>query len=156
MAAVAANQLCATPELQPLHALLLLYPVTYHPIAHHASYIENATGYGLEADTMRWFWQQYAPDVSPDDPSVSPLQLQKVPALPPTLVATAEYDVLRDEGIAYAKKLAMAGIAVTHLHAPDMNHNFVAFPGTVQRFPQSDATLAQISQWLQAVLRSKP
>ncbi len=156
LAAVAANQLCATPTVQPLHALLLLYPVTDHPIANHASYIENATGYGLEANTMHWFWQQYAPDISPHDANVSPLQLQKVPALPPTLIATAEYDVLRDEGIAYAEKLAMAGIAVTHLHAPDMHHNFVAFPGTVQRFPQSDATLAQISQWLQAVLRSKP
>ncbi|HEY9603186.1 MAG TPA: alpha/beta hydrolase [Allocoleopsis sp.] len=156
LAAVVANQLCATVQADVLRALLLLYPVTDHPIANHASYIENATGYGLEADTMHWFWKQYAPDVSPNNSNVSPLQLQKVLALPPTLVATAEYDVLRDEGIAYAEKLAMAGIAVTHLHAPDMNHNFVAFPGTVRRFPQSNATLAQISQWLQAVLRSKP
>jgi acetyl esterase len=155
LAAVAANQLCATPEVQPLHALLLLYPVTDHPIAHRASYIENATGYGLEANTMHWFWKQYAPDVSPNDPNVSPLRLQTVPALPSTLIATAEYDVLRDEGIAYAEKLAMSGVAVTHLHAPDMNHNFVVFPGTVGRFPQSNATLTQIAHWLHTVLRSE-
>ncbi len=68
--------------------------------------------------------------------------------LPPTLVTTAEYDVLRDEGIAYAQKLARSGIAVTYLHAPDINHNFVATSGTVGRFPQDDATLAQIAHWL--------
>ena len=105
---------------------------------------------------MNWFWKQYAPDVSPGDPNVSPLQLQTVPALPPTLVATAEYDVLRDEGIAYAEKLAKSGIAVTHLHAPDINHNFVAFAGTVGRFPQCDATLSAIAHWIRVELRSEP
>jgi acetyl esterase/lipase len=66
---------------------------------------------------MRWFWQQYAPP-----------QLQEVPSLTPTLVATAEYDVLRDEGGAYAEKLRAAGTAATHLHAPGMGHNFPATP----------------------------
>ncbi len=155
LAAVAANQLCATTKVHLLCALLLLYPVTDHPNANHPSYTENATGYGLEVNTMHWFWKQYAPDVSPDDPNVSPLRLQTVPTLPPTLVATAEYDVLRDEGIAYAQKLAMSGIAVTHLHAPDMNHNFVAFPGTVGCFPQCNTTLTVIAHWLQSVLRSE-
>jgi acetyl esterase len=124
---------------------LLLYPVTDYPNANHASYTGNATGYGLEANVMHWFWRQYALHVSPDDPNVSPLRLQQVPVLPPILVATAEYDVLRDEGIAYAEKLARAEIAVTHLHAPDMNHNFVATPATVGRFPQYDATLSAIA-----------
>lgn len=77
---------------------MLLYPVTYHPSAGHSSYTENASGYRLEANLMRWFWQQYAPDVSRTDPNVSPPQLQEVPSLTPTLVATAECDVLRDEG----------------------------------------------------------
>ena len=116
------------------------------------SYIENATGYGLEANIMRWFWQQYAPGVSPADPDVSPLQLHNLPALPPTLVTTAEYDVLRDEGLAYAQKLEAAGVAVTHLHAPDMHHNFPVHPGTVTRFPQCDAALAGIAGWLRTTL----
>ncbi len=136
LAAVVANRLCATAGKHTLRALLLLYPVTDSPQAGHPSYIENATGYGLEANIMRWFWQQYAPGVSPVDPDVSPLQLHKLPALPPTLVTTAEYDVLRDEGLAYAQKLEAAGVAVTHLHAPDMHHNFPVHPGTVARFPQ--------------------
>jgi acetyl esterase len=156
LAAVAANRVCATAETHALHALLLLYPVTAHPSAAHPSYTENATGYGLEANIMRWFWEQYAPGISPNDPDASPLQSQKVPPLPPTLVATAEYDVLRDEGIAYAEKLEAAGIAVTQLHAPDMNHNFPVDPGTVVRFPQCYATLTEIARWLRATLGRGP
>ena len=152
MAAVAANRLCATAGSPSLRALLLLYPATDHPSGNHASYTENSTGYGLEANLMRWFWQQYAPGVSADDPEVSPLRLHSVPPLPPALVATAEYDVLRDEGIAYAEKLGAAGGAVTHLHAPDMHHNFPAHPGTVARFRQSKATLTQIADWLRETL----
>jgi acetyl esterase len=152
LAAVAANRLCATDQKHPLHALLLLYPITDSPEAGHGSYLENATGYGLEANMMRWYWQQYASGLSPGDPGVSPLQLHKLPALPPTLLATAEYDVLRDEGLAYVKKLLAAGVAVTHLHAPDMHHNFPVHPGTVARFPQSNAALIHIAGWLRTTL----
>ena len=152
LAAVVANRLCATAGERPLRALLLLYPVTDSPQAGHPSYVENATGYGLEANTMRWLWQQYAPGVSPSDPDMSPLQLHKLPVLPPTLVTTAEYDVLRDEGLAYVQKLSGAGVAVTHLHAPDMHHNFPVHPGTVARFPQCDAALTHMATWLRATL----
>jgi len=148
LAAVAANRLCSEGLPQFLRSLLLLYPVTDHPSAGHPSYSENASGYGLEANLMRWFWDQYASGVLPDDPDISPLQIKDVPALPPTLVATAEYDVLRDEGIAYAEKLKAVGTAVTHLHAPDMCHNFPTMPNFVARFPQSNATLAEIAAWL--------
>jgi acetyl esterase len=152
LAAVVANRLGATVGKHPLRALLLLYPVTDSPQAGHPSYIDNATGYGLEANIMSWFWQQYAPGISPADPDVSPLQLQKLPALPPTLVTTAEYDVLCDEGLEYAQKLEAAGVAVTHLHAPDMHHNFPVHPGTVARFPQCNAALADIAGWLRSTL----
>jgi acetyl esterase len=152
LAAVTANRLCATHEGLALRGLLLLYPVTDHPNANHLSYTENATGYGLEAKLMRWFWEQYARGFSPDDPDVSPLRLHKLPPLPPTLVATAEYDVLRDDGIGYAEKLGAAGAAVTHLHAPEMHHNFPVHPATVARFPQSDAALTRIAGWLRATL----
>jgi acetyl esterase len=148
LAAVAANRLCGEKAGQALRVLLLLYPVTDHPSAGHASYTEFAVSYGLEANLMRWFWEQYAAGVSPHDPNVSPLRLQQLPVLPPTLVATAEYDVLRDEGIAYADKLRAAGTAVTHLHAPDMGHNFPVTPNLVARFPQCDAALAEIARWL--------
>ena len=156
LAAVAANRLCAAAEAHAPRALLLLYPVTDHPSANHPSYTENATGYGLEANLMRWFWEQYAPGISPHDPDASPLRLRKPPPLPPTLVATAEYDVLRDEGCAYATQLQAAGVAVTHLHAPDMHHNFPVHPGTVARFPQCDAALTRFAGWLRVTLGRGP
>ena len=152
LAAVVANRLRGAGEARSLRALLLLYPVTDSPEAGHASYTENATGYGLEANLMRWFWRQYASGASPGNPDISPLQLHKLPALPPTLVATAEYDILRDEGVAYARKLEAAGIPVTRMHTPDMHHNFPVHPATVARFPQCDAALSRIASWLRATL----
>ncbi len=153
LAAVLANRLAAEGSGPSLRALVLLYPVTDHPSARHPSYAENATGYGLMAEAMEWYWAQYAADVPAGDPSVSPLRGgPTLPPLPPTLVATAEYDVLRDEGIAYARKLADAGVPVQHLHAPDMPHDFPVGPGTVARFPQCAQALAQIAEWLRATL----
>lgn len=154
LAAVATNQIFDGGEMIRPVGLMLLYPVTDHPSAEHSSYSENATGYGLDASLMRWFWEQYAPGVSPDDPNISPLRLEIVPALPSTLVATAEYDPLRDEGTAYAEKLAKAGVVVTHLHAPDMHHNFPVHPGTVARFPQSVAALNEFAEWVR--MTTKP
>ncbi len=152
LAGAAAIRLRAAGELDPLQALMLLYPVTDHPSAGHPSYEENARGYGLDAHLMHWFWEQYTANVSPKDPNVSLLQLLEVPDLPPTLVATAEYDILRDEGIAFAQKLKVAGVNVTHLHAPDMGHNFPVTPNLVGRFPQCVETLAEIADWLKRTL----
>ena len=152
LAAVTANEMHVKKDMPKLAALLLLYPVTDHPNSNHPSYTENATGYGLEADMMRWLWEQYAPSVVPDNPRVSPLRIQSVPPLPPTLITTAEYDVLRDEAIAYVEKLKAANVEVTHMHSPDMNHNFAVSPGTVARFPQSQAVLADIAGWLRETL----
>jgi acetyl esterase len=152
LAAVAANLNATVSEPLSLRALLLLYPVTDHPSAGHLSYTENATGYGLDATVMRWLWGLYAPDVAPHDATVSPLRVASVPDLPSTLVATAEYDVLRDEGVAYVQKLRAAGVAVTHLHASDMTHNFAVNPGTVGRFPQCESTLADVAGWLRTTL----
>jgi acetyl esterase len=151
LAAAAAHRICAA-DANALQALLLLYPVTDHPSRGHRSYDENASGYGLEAIVMRWYWEQYAPGVAPDNADASPLRSPVLPALPPTLVTTAEYDVLRDEGIAYADRLRTAGVKVTQMHALDMTHNFPVNPATVARFPQCEAALASIAAWLRAAL----
>ncbi len=153
LAAVTANRLAVERDSPKPVALALLYPVTDYPESQYPSYGQNAVGFGLEADTMRWYWKQYAAGASPDDPTISPMRQQPLPPLPPTLVMTAEYDVLRDEGIAYAQKLAGAGVVVTHGHSPDMHHNFPVGPGTVARFPQSDRALGEIAAFLRGALR---
>ncbi len=156
LAAVTANRLALEKGSPRLAALALLYPVTDHPSAGRASYGQNAIGYGLEADTMRWYWELYAPGVSPDNPAVSPVRAPQLLPLPPTLVTTAEYDVLRDEGIAYAQKLAASGVEVTRFHAPDMHHTFPIGPATVARFPQCEGTLGEIEAWLRSPFTAAP
>ncbi|RRA48533.1 alpha/beta hydrolase [Acidipila sp. EB88] len=155
LAAVAANRLALRKDAPRLKALALLYPVTDHPSAHHGSYAENATGYGLEANAMRWYWEQYAPGADPGNPEISPLRHMLLPPLPPTLVTTAEYDVLRDEGIAYARFLKAAGVNVTHIHAPDMHHNFAVGPSSVARFPQSERAAGEMAAWLRTTLAAR-
>jgi len=152
LAAVSANRLSNAGDVMQPAALLLLFPVTDHPSANHRSYTECATGCGLDGSVMRWFWDQYISGVSAADPNISPLRLGNVPALPAALIATAEHDPLRDEGIAYAEKLRAAGVDVTHLHYPDMHHNFPVHPGTVARFPQSIEALNQFAAWLKQIL----
>ncbi len=153
LAAVTANRICATGEARRPAGLMLLYPVTDHPSARHGSYAENGSDCGLDGSLMEWFWKQYAPDTPPEDPRISPLRQQSLPELPRTLVATAEYDPLRDEGVAYAEKLKKAGVAVTHLHTADMHHNFPVHPGTVVRFPQSVAALQDFAGWVKDLVR---
>jgi acetyl esterase len=154
LAAVAANRICARGEAVRPAALMLLYPVMDHPSAGHASYRERGTGCGLEATLMEWFWEQYAAGEAAENAEISPLRMKAVPALPPTLVATAEYDPLRDEGADYAEKLKAAGVAVTHVHAAEMHHNFPVHPGTVMRFSQSAETLKKIAAWLKATRKA--
>jgi acetyl esterase/lipase len=86
------------------------------------SYTENADGYVLTTPLMQWFWDHYA---DPDDrkhPSASPLRADDLSNLPPALVVTAEFDPLRDEGVAYAEAMASAGVTVRHLPARGHTH----------------------------------
>jgi acetyl esterase len=105
---------------------VLFYPVTD---AHFdtASYRELATGHHLERDRMRWFWDQYLPELDRrSDPHASPLcaPLDELALLPPALVLVAEHDVLRDEGEAYAHRLARAGVEVAAVRFLGTIHDF--------------------------------
>ena len=84
---------------------LLVYPVTDHDYGTD-SYRDNADGYLLTRDGMVWFWDHYlGPDGDGSHPHASPLRAEDLSGLPPAHVITAEYDPLRDEGEAYAKRL---------------------------------------------------
>ena len=104
---------------------LLVYPVTDGTMA-HPSVEENAEGYFLTKDTMDWFWEQYVGDGDRTGARVSPMHLpdEALAGLPPALVITAEYDPLRDEGEAYAARLAAAGVEVTSRRFDGMIHGF--------------------------------
>jgi acetyl esterase len=107
---------------------LLVYPVTDYDFS-TPSYTENASGYLLTKDSMEWFWGHYVN--SPEDarhPHASPMQTADLSALPPALVLTAEYDPLRDEGEAYAKRLIEAGVDVTAKRYDGQIHGFFANP----------------------------
>src|SRR6478736_4860182 len=77
---------------------LLIYPVTDHEFT-SVSMVENAEGYYLTRDAMRWFYDHYLNDPAEgDDPRVSPLRAAELDGLPPAFVLTAQYDPLRDQG----------------------------------------------------------
>ncbi|MFI6071885.1 alpha/beta hydrolase [Actinoplanes sp. NPDC051343] len=110
-----------------LAAQLLYYPVT-DAAFDTPSYREFATGYWLRRDAMQWFWDQYAPDASRrTEITASPLRATAadLAGLPPALVVTAEADVLRDEGEAYAASLRAAGVDVTAVRYLGITHDFV-------------------------------
>jgi acetyl esterase len=85
-----------------------------------------ARGYYLEKPVKDWFVANYlpSPELEPD-PRASPLLAERFDGLAPALVVTAGFDLLRDEGEAYARRLREAGVEVTELHEPTLVHGFV-------------------------------
>ena len=106
---------------------LLFYPVTDANFDTE-SYQQYANGHFLTLNAMIWFWDAYAPDKTDRNQiTVSPLRadIEQLEGLPEALVITAENDVLRDEGEAYAKKLNAAGVKVTSTRYVGTIHDFV-------------------------------
>src|SRR5947209_6436024 len=85
------------------------------------SYDENGDGYLLTAALMRWFWDHYADPADRDDPKAAPLR-GKLNDLPPAVVITADFDPLRDDGIAYVQALTDAGVPVRYIRARGHTH----------------------------------
>ena len=130
---------------------ILLYPVTAYYDPPTASYVENAEGYGLTRNGMIWFWDNYLNDkAEAKDFRVAPLFAPSLAGLPRAFVVTAEYDVLRDEGQAYAKRLSEAGVPVTHVFVEGMNHGFAASPNEFPFLPQAKDMLRRVAEWVKA------
>jgi len=112
---------------------VLIYPATDRSFD-SASYRENADGHGLTAAEMRWLWSQYVPDEArAGEPDCSPLRAPELAGVAPALVLTAEYDPLRDDGEAYARRLADAGVAVALRQYEGLIHGFVRMPAMIAR-----------------------
>ncbi|HEU4348489.1 MAG TPA: alpha/beta hydrolase [Actinoplanes sp.] len=106
----------------PLDHQVLIYPAL-DPLTSAESYDELAA-YGLDRPSMRLAWETYVPDPALRfTPDVAPMAAD-LAGMPPTLIITAEYDVLRDEGAEYADALAAAGVPVVHTRYAQMNHGF--------------------------------
>jgi acetyl esterase len=127
---------------------LLIYPVTDCDYS-YPSYDQNGGGeYFLGTETMRWFWNQYLGGcASADAPLATVIRTEDLEGLAPATVITAEYDPLRDEGMAYADKLRAAGNQVDAAIAPGMIHGFYsmyeAVPDALPWIDRGGANLAK-------------
>lgn len=144
----AAVALVFRAEGRPLAAQLLIYPAldgaTTAP-----SYASMGAGYGLTAEQMRWYWDAYAGPADRDDPLLSPAAATDLTGLAPAVIATAGYDVLRDEGDAYAARLAEAGVPVWHRQYPGLVHGFA---GSGSLVTAADEAITEIAHAVRDLL----
>jgi acetyl esterase len=132
---------------------VLFYPVTDAGFD-TGSYHQFAEGYFLRRDAMRWFWDQYTTDPAKRaEITASPLRasVEQLAGLPPALVITAEADVLRDEGEAYANKLRAAGVPVTAVRYQGIIHDFVML-NALRETAAAEAAISQAVVALRAAL----
>jgi acetyl esterase len=118
---------------------VLVYPVTDADFE-TPSYRDPENALILTREAMVWFWDHYLPDASRRaEPDASPLRADSLAGLPPAVVLTAEHDVLRDEGEAYAKRLEEAGVPVDFRRHAGQTHGFfqiLMLPGSERGFQQ--------------------
>jgi acetyl esterase len=128
---------------------LLVYP----PVVcrrHGEEYAEELAVAVLSGAGMAWYWNHYLPnEADGSDRYASPLLAKDLTGLPPALVISAEYDVLRDEVRAFASRLQKASVPVVHRHYADMFHGFFGFSSVL---PQADNALTEAATDLHRVL----
>ncbi len=109
---------------------MLVNPVTDCDFT-RGSYRDNADGYVLTAPLMQWFWDHYADPTDRKHPKASPLRADDLTGLPPAMVVTCEFDPLRDEGTAYARAMAAAGVPVRRHRCRGQIHTSLTAVGVV-------------------------
>lgn len=111
---------------------ILIYPLTYNDHTCKSpfpSVRENGTNYLLTSKSIRDYMDLYAPDEKDrNNPYLAPLLSEQLHGQPDTLIITAEYDPLRDEGEAYGKKLRQFGNSVSIVRVKDALHGFFSLP----------------------------
>ena len=128
----------------------LIYPVTDADFT-RPSMIANARGRLLETVDMGWFWDHYCPDHDDRrDWRASPLRAPSLEGLPPAVVALAGHDPLFDEGLAYADRLAAAGVPVARRIADDLVHGYLGLSEASRR---CDEEIAAVHELIAGLLR---
>jgi acetyl esterase len=131
---------------------LLIYPMLDHA-QDTPSYRDNATGYFVTADHLRWYWQQYLGDADGAHPYASPVLASDLTGLPPAHIITAEYDPLRDEGETYGRRLAEAGSPADVRRYDGMFHGFVSM---ADHLPEATAARSAAFQAMATALDTRP
>jgi acetyl esterase len=137
-----------------LKAQVLFCPATDADLE-RSSYSEYADGYFLTKNMMKWFWDNYVPDLAQRrEVYAFPLQasIEQLTGLPPAHIQVAGNDVLRDEGVAYARKLDAAGVEVTLVSYDGMIHDY-GFVNYLSRFPTVRTALHQAAEELKRHLK---
>lgn len=126
----------------------MAYPVTDHDCASQSHRELGERNLLLSTADMRWFWDHYCPaGVDRNDPLVSPLRVADATGLPPAMIAVAQLDPLRDEGLAYAQRLARDGVAVSVRCDPGMIHGYIGAAGAI---PVAAEAVAESARWIRA------
>ena len=128
------------PRLQ-----LLLYPALDASCSCD-SYRQFESGFNLSGAQMAWYWNEYRGEAAIDTPELSPLACADLSSVAPALIAVAECDVLRDDGIEYARKLGIAGVPVRLIRCEGMIHGFLRWTGSVPAAMRWIETIADSAQ----------
>ena len=120
---------------------ILCYPVIDGTRFDRRSYLENAEGFGLTADDMCWYWELYAEPTDRLTRYASPLLADSLAGLPQTLVLTAEYDVLRDEGEEYAQCLKQARVPTELMRFDGFAHGFFSL---TSKLPETAVAMQKV------------
>jgi acetyl esterase len=119
--------------------------------------MELQEGYWLTREGMKWFWNNYAPDnTTRNEPTASPLHasIDRLKGLPPALIIIDEFDVLRDEGEAYAHKLMQANVSVISTRYLGTIHDFMML-NPIADTPAVRGAIDQASETLKMALTAQ-
>ncbi|OUR78079.1 hypothetical protein A9Q83_08810 [Alphaproteobacteria bacterium 46_93_T64] len=122
---------------------MLIYPITD---AHFSaeSHKTFSSGYFLTSERMNWYRDNYLTSSDDrDDPRASPFLTEDLEGLAPTLIMTAGFDPLRDEGEEYAQKLKQAGVPVGVIRYEGMLHSFASMNGFIKEADEALKTAAE-------------
>jgi acetyl esterase len=131
LAALVMHRAKSEGKLQPIKLVMLICPSTDNPmVSYYSSFEENANGYGLTKDLVLFYFQTYLEknEWFRNDPAMWPIDESDFSGMPPSLIVVAEFDVLRDEGIAYGKKLEKGGNEVSIKCFPHQIHGLTGLP----------------------------
>ncbi|MGE4431245.1 MAG: alpha/beta hydrolase [Sphingobium sp.] len=149
--AIAVTMRARSAGAPALAGQLLIYPVADCDFD-RPSYLDPENQLSLTRSAMMWYWNQYAPDAARRvEPELSPCRASDLTGLPPAIILTAEHDVLRDEGEAYAARLVEAGVPVIHKRFAGQLHAFAMLVGFL---PGSASAVSFIGDAVRRVLSS--